>query len=521
MSLSPLETRTVPARFAAQMARDPEATFMVGQGMSWTYREAEAEVADLASAIAAWGIGKASRVAVLHDRKPRYVIILLALARLGAVAVALNTDTREQLLEYYLADSGAELLLVDSEHADPPVAGLIGDLELNIVRLANGDGWIDLLRDAGGGSGVEVGEEPRFLDPFVVVYTSGSTGRPKGVEITHAQAVTCGEIFVEHLDLGPDDRLYTCLPFFHINATNYTLCGALACGGSIAVGPKFSARRFWADVAELGSTQVNAMGSMLKILESRDTDPVEREHSVRSIFAAPLPSNVKVLADRWGVEFATTYAQTEWLPSSMTRPGEGYGLDGATGPILPYSEVLVVDEDDRTLPPGSVGEIALRAHDPFVAFSGYIGKPEVSLESFRNLRFHTGDRGEIDDRGWLYFRGRAKDVIRRRGENIAAPMVEGLMVGHEHVLEAAAVPVPSSLMEDDIFVYLTLGHGGEPSVEDLLDYARDVMPRYMVPLYIELVDELPRTATNKIAKSDLTDRATQAVKDGKVAPLWR
>lgn len=510
----PLAERTVLGCWRAARGLGEHRTFLVSHERTWSHTEAGEAVDKLAAALASRGIGPGDRVALLHATSPRYVLILLAVARLGAVTVALNAEARGAVLAYYVEDSAPQLVIVDPEHA-PILSEAVDVSALAVLELEPGTAVPEPVGPSAAPSPVE----PSFKDPFVVLYTSGSTGKPKGVEITNAQAVSCGAIFAEHHDLTPDDRLYTCLPFFHINATNYTLCGALVCGGSVAIGPRFSARAFWRDVAALEATQLNVMGSMLKILEKREPEPVEREHKVRTVFTAPLPANTAALAERYGVDFVTTYAQTEWLPSSMTRPGEGYDRPGAAGPVLPYSEVQIVDEDDVALPPGQVGEIVLRAHEPHVTFSGYLGRPEESLEVFRNLRFHTGDRGELDENGWLYFRGRAKDVIRRRGENISAVMVEELVLGHSDVLDVAAVPVPSPLMEDDVFVYVVPRDGAELAAGTLHEFCRETMPRFMVPLYIDVVTDLPRTATNKVAKAELTERACEAVKCKRVQEL--
>jgi crotonobetaine/carnitine-CoA ligase len=289
--------------------------------------------------------------------------------------------------------------------------------------------------------------------------------------------------------------------------------GALAAGAALAVGPRFSARSFWGDVAATGATQVNAMGSMLRILALQEPHPGERAHSVRSVFVAPLPTDAAALAERFAVAFSTTYAQTEWLPSAMTAPGEGYGRAGVTGPLLDVGELRVVDGDDVGVPDGTIGEITLRAHEPGVTFPGYLGRAAESLEAFRNLRFHTGDLGEIRD-GWLYFHGRVDDVIRRRGENISPTVLEELLGDHAGIAEVAAVGVPSALMEEEVFAFVVARAGAALTLAELACFARDALPRSMVPRYLHVVDDLPRTATNKAARQALRKQAAALVADG-------
>lgn len=513
----PLKERTIPRMMARSQSQGLDRPFVVAHGEQYSHARAEEIVAQLAGSLAARGVGKGTRVAMLLDNSPRYVWLLLAMARIGGVAVALNAEAKGRILTYFLEDSKCELAIVDAAHEHTSAEAAADAGEPPTIVLSEQDDWVERV---GSGAPREADDDVAFSDPWVVLYTSGTTGMPKGVPVSHAHAVTCGAIFAEHMNLGPADRLYTCLPLFHINATAYTLCGALVSGASIAVGPRFSARRFWADLAALDATQVNAMGSMVKILEGRQPHEAEQAHGVRSMFVAPLPADPAQLARRFRLSFATVYAQTEWLPSSMSRPGDGYDRPGGAGLILPYSEVQIVDGNDEALRAGAVGEIALRPHDPFVTFQGYLGNPEASLEVFRNLRFHTGDLGEVGEDGWLYFRGRVRDTIRRRGENISALVIEEVLAGHENIAEVAAVPVPSTLMEDDVFVFVARREGAELAPDALERFARQVLPRYMVPLYAEFLDDFPRTTTNKVAKEVLKARARAAVAQGRAKPLY-
>jgi crotonobetaine/carnitine-CoA ligase len=500
----PLAERTVPGLFDRALAQAPDRPCLVSPRGVWSYRETDAIVDRLAGVLAAYGVGAASRVAVLHGTSERYPWLLLACARIGAVAVALNHEATHAALAYFVRHAAADLVVVEQSlrPAYDEAVAADGARRPRLLTLPESDDWLDAI----GPSAPYERADPRFDEPFVTLFTSGSSGMPKAVEVSHGQAVTTALIFVEELGLGADDRLYTCLPFFHVNATCYTLCGALAAGASAAIGPRFSARGFWHDVAALGATQLNAMGTMLKILEQRDPGPEEREHAVDAVFVAPLPADAAELGERWGVRFATTYGQTEWLPTAMTRPGEAYDRPRVAGRIMPTTEVLIVDEIGQALAPGEVGEITLRPVLPGTTFRGYVGRPEESLATFRDLRFHTGDLGAVDEDGWLFYWGRKKDVIRRRGENIAATMVEELVAAHPAVVDAAAVPVPDEISGDEVFVFAATDDA-TTTVDELHAFCERTMPRYMRPRYLRIVDALPRTATNKVAKPELLQRA--------------
>lgn len=512
----PLEERTVAHMFARARADDGDAVFIATAEASYTYAESAEIIARLAAGLSARGIGPGERIALMMDNSPDLVFLLIALAHVAAVALVLNTESKGQLLEFYLRDSQSTRAIVDERHSEA-FAGPAAAVGMRDIARRDPGSWLSEMTNVS--EACPERAEPSFSDVFVYIYTSGTTGPPKAVGVTHAQAITTGSIFSTILALTAADRLYTCLPLFHINAIAYTLCGALSTGASIALGPRFSARRFWSDVGASGATQLNAMGSMLHILRGQAPAPAEREHSVSKVFLAPLPPKTAEVAARYGIEFATTYAQTEWLPSSLSAPGEGYERAGGAGPILPYSEVRVVDEQDRVLE-GGRGEIVLRAHEPYVTFGGYLGRPEESLHAFRNLRFHTGDLGEIGADGWLYFRGRVKDVIRRRGENISCAMVEEILTSHPDIAEAVAVPVPATISEEEVFVYVSLRENAEMSPDGFLSFAREAMPRYMVPLYVDFRRNLPTTATNKVARQTLKHEAAQQVQSGASRALY-
>jgi carnitine-CoA ligase len=513
MLSTPLADRTVSGAFRRQVETTPGAVFLVTPEREFTYRESAAEVGRLVDGLAARGVGAGSRVALVLPNSANHVWTLLALVQLGAVAVALNAEARGDLLTYFLSDSACELVMVDESCRSEVL--LSAPESCTVIDVpATGAIFAD------GGVRSDPVPAPEFRDVFVVLYTSGSTGMPKAVPVTHAQAMTCGEAFAHHLRITDADRLYTCLPLFHINGLAYTLCGALARGASIALGPRFSAGRFWEDVRRLGGTQINAMGSMLRILELQTPHPGELAHGARSMFLTPIPSNAHELARRFGVEFATTYAQSEWVPSAMSHPGEGYDRPkGAAGRLLPLTEVRIVDDRDIEVPLGAIGEITLRAVEPHTTFPGYLGQAEASLLAFRNLWFHTGDLGSVDADGWLYFHGRIKDVIRRRGENISASVVEEGIATHPKVSEVAAVPVPSELGEDEVFVYVVPRAGEHVTPREIYAHALEKLPRFMAPRFAGVLDDFPRTAANKIAKADLRKRAERDVEKGLVELL--
>ena len=312
------------------------------------------------------------------------------------------------------------------------------------------------------------------------------------------------------MQLEPEDRLYACLPLFHGNALNYSTLTALWARSTIALEERFSARRFWSDIHRYGATQFNAMMIITSILEKLPITPEEQDNPVRIAALVPPPSNRRQLEERWGLQIISQYALSEACPVAVLGPGEAYEKPRTSGRINDEMvEVRIVDEHDCDLPRGTPGEIVIRTRQPWTMFSGYFGKPEATLAAWRNLWFHTGDRALIDSEGYLVFVDRVKDAIRRRGENISAYEIETILKGHDAVVEAAAVPVPSDLGEDEVAVYVVRA-GTELDEVALVNFAVEKMAYYMVPRYVQFVDDLPKTPSQKIAKHVLRDQARES-----------
>jgi len=242
---------------------------------------------------------------------------------------------------------------------------------------------------------------------------------------------------------------------------------------------------------------------MVNMLWNLPEDPADHELPLRFMSAAPIPRGLhKALEERYGLKVLTSYGMTEALP--MTLYGmEDEAVEGACGRPHPGFEVVVLDHDDQPVAPGEVGQICCRPTSPHVMFDGYLGKPEVTVERWRNLWFHTGDLGRMDAEGNLTFVDRNKDVMRRRGENISSFELEQTLLRHSAVAEVAAVGVPSDLGEDDVKVVVALRPGAELPVADLMDFCVERLPYFAVPRYVEFLAELPKNASGKIVKTDL------------------
>ena len=341
-------------------------------------------------------------------------------------------------------------------------------------------------------------------DPFAVLYTSGTTGPSKGVICPHAQYYWWGHNSAALLEVQPDDVLCTTLPLFHINALN-TLAQALLTGAHMVLERRFSASGFWPAMAECGATVVYLLGAMVPILLAQPAGPAERAHRVRRGLGPGVPPDLMAtFTARTGVALVDGYGSTETNFVIGTTAAER--RPGTMGRIRPGFEAIVADEHDNPLPAEHAGELLLRAHEPFAFAAGYFGRPEQTVEAWRNLWFHTGDRVARDADGNFRFIDRLKDVIRRRGENISSHEVEQVLLSHPDIAAAAAFPVASDLAEDEVMAAVTLRPATALDPIALMRFCETRMPHFAIPRYVEVVADLPRTENGKIQKFKLRER---------------
>jgi crotonobetaine/carnitine-CoA ligase len=305
------------------------------------------------------------------------------------------------------------------------------------------------------------------------------------------------------------DVLYTCLPLFHTNALT-TFVQALVSGGTFVLGPRFSASRFWTAVRDTGADVTYLLGAMVSILMRCEPDVADRDHRVRVALAPATPPWLfDRFRERFGVQLVEGYGSTETnCTIAPARPEDARG--GYMGPVRPGFAASVVDEEDQPVPDGTAGELVLRHEEPYAFATGYYRMADQTVEAWRNLWFHTGDRVVREPDGWYRFIDRSKDAIRRRGENISSWEVEQVLVEHGAVQSAAAFPVPSELGEDEVMAAIVLEVGASLSPEELIEHCQPRLAYFAIPRYIEFVTELPLTENGKVRKHVLRERGVTA-----------
>ena len=509
----PLEERVLPKILHRAAEAQPDWPFILHGDQVLSYADTERLSTQLAHGLRRWGVEKGARVAIILDNSPRYILTLFAVAKLGALNVPINTAARAALLRYYLQDVDCTHVIVQDSYL-PVLREAWPGMRLPLALVRSDEhscgetlpSWEDLLADGEAFRERSLEVSLNAWDPWLILFTSGTTGPSKGSVCPNAHSLSIGRTQATRMALEPSDRLYTCLPLFHGNALNYSTLTALWARATVALETRFSARRFWPDIQRYRATQFNAMMIVTSILEKLPVTPEERDHAVRIAAIVPPPANRQQLEERWGLKIISQYALSEACPVAVLAPGEAYEKPRTSGRVAETIELRIVDENDVEVPRGTPGEIVIRTRQPWTMFSGYYGKPDATLAAFRNLWFHTGDRAYLDKDGYLFFVDRVKDAIRRRGENISAFEIETILMGHDAILEAAAVPVPSELGEDDVAVFIVKS-APELTERAVIDYAVGKMAYFMVPRYVKFVDALPKTPSQKISKPALREQA--------------
>lgn len=488
----------------------PEKVFLLFKEQRVTYGELNQTVNRLANSFLKMGVQKGDNVCIMLPNCPEFLYTWFALAKIGAVEVPVNTAYKGEFLSHIINNSESKMLVVDEQFLDRIkfVENDLLTLQKVVVRTQEKEpsiqlrfpvkSYAELFLASSSNPGVEV----HYTDLMAIIYTSGTTGPSKGVMCQHNYFIRNAEDNWEARQGREDDVFYTCLPLFHTNAQMLTTLPVLIGGVTLALGEKFSASTFWDEIRKYGATQFNYIGAMLEILWKQPESPSERNHKVRLCFGAPTPIHMfEQVKERWGINFFEGFGLTEsgiiaYQPLNAFRPG-------SFGKAIPYYEVKIVDDNDEEVPPGVIGEIISRPLRPFTMMAGYYKMPEKTLEAFRNLWFHTGDYGKRDEDGYLYFIDRKKDAIRRRGENISSFEVERTVNAHPKVAESAAIAIPSELGEDEVKVCVVLKKGEKLTPEELISWCEERMPYFIIPRFVEFMESLPKTPTERVEKHKL------------------
>jgi crotonobetaine/carnitine-CoA ligase len=534
------EQSTIPQLFARRLETDPDGEYLDMGGVKLTARGVMETAARFGGALHALGTQQHDRVATLLENSPVALLAWAGTVCAGRISVPVNTAYKGEYLSHQLTDSGARVLVVaasllprvaaiaeqtpnlehvivvdDADDEDQPEGKGVATAETSMVGRATVHRWDEIL--AGDLSAPSVDIDPADLGTFI--YTGGTTGLSKGCMLSHNYHEALARQIGICWRRTADDVVWTPLPMYHFNALTTVVVGTLLFGGRGAIYRRFSVSQFWPEMNRAGATITSTLGTMAYLL-AHDVDRPEMPKSgapeanttLRLLGAAPLPVEVdQVIRSRFGVTtFSGAYGVTEASLVSWQPPGTENRPNAAGVVNDEYFDVRIFDDDDGEVAPGTAGEIVLRPKRPQVMFEGYWGRPDETVRTTRNLWYHTGDIGKIDEDRYLYFVDRKADYLRRRGENIASFEVERILMSHGALADVAVHAVPSPMTEDDLKITATRKEGATVTEEELFRWCIDQLPYFALPRYIEFRAALPRSPVGRVLKRELRDEGVTA-----------
>lgn len=523
-----------------------------------TYGEVMREVESLSGNLARLGVAPGDRVSVFLRNPMASTLWMFAIWRAGGVFCPINYAYTSRLLSYQVNDTAPVLLVTERG-----LAGAVSEVADALVV----EGLRVTVRDAPDGAHDAVPSDERtplaarleeipygeltreaaapthevaWDDPASIFYTSGTTGPPKGV--LHLHRWNNQYLYSVRLVADETDVIYSDMPMYHVGGAIYNVGRAVWVGAAVSLWDRFSASTFWDRIRTTGATQATLLDVTVPWLLNAPPREDDRDHTLDKVHLQPLSSRLQELTSRFGINWVTAgFGQSEAGmplfglidaladdPSPPQREGCGLSADavralaaergvpvrtaatveqGFMGDITPFAEATVLDDRDHPCPLGQVGHLAVRPRLPGIFVQEYVGKPEATLAAFRNLWFHTGDAAFVDENGTFRFVDRLGSRMRVRGENLSSFEVEDHVTRHDGVQVCAAFPVPSDEgEEDDIVVCCVPTTPGELEEDDIRAWCQEHLPRYMRPRHVRIVDELPRTPTNKVEKYKLKEQ---------------
>ena len=488
-------------------------------GETFTYRRID-ELSDrLARSLISLGVVPGHTLTTMLDNNVDAVVVWLAINKVGAVSVPVNTALRGEFLRHQLSDADSEIFICESDYLDRVVAVLDRLPRLNRLMyrgalatppaVVHPDVAVESLDRWRVGNSTAIERLPDPSDLACLIYTSGTTGPSKGCMISHNYMCNLARQQLRAAPAGPGDVVWTPLPFFHMNALCTGLISTMMAGATLSLSPRFSVSNFWPEVERTGATVISILGSMGNLLaQAADNDAMRRCFGqVHTVRGNPFSLETK---ETWRTRFGARqigsngYGLTEAAVVTSLAAGEPVN-PGSSGRRIPDFDVRIFDDQDHEVAAGVSGEIVVRPLRPDIMFQGYWRRPEETLKIMRDLWLHTGDIGKFDEDGFFYFVDRKKDYLRRRGENISSFELEATFHSHPDIEEAAIHAVPSPVGEDDVKLTAVLRSNAMVTPESVCAWAIDQVPYYAVPRYVEFRLFLPKNPQGRVLKYQLRD----------------
>ncbi len=489
-------------RYAAQ---HPDKEFIrFEDGQRWTWAQAREIGLRTAAALQARGVTPGDTVLAWLPNNASIVRIWLGANYAGAIFVPINQSYRGRLLEHVLNTSRAKVMICHPQLAERLIDINLTHLTHVIVEGQTADNVRLAVKVEPDSVLDQPGEpdrayEPQLWDIQAIIFTSGTTGPSKAVQVTYLHLFATAQATYGYIN-GSDTMMIN-LPMYHVGGTA-SFMSAVSVGASISLYDGFNTREFWNQVRASNASVVSGLiGAMTVFLSKNEPKPDDADNPLRMVTLMPINADTVALGKRYGFSHLSGFNMTELSGPLITNINET--VDRSLGKPRVGVQCRIVDDHDMEVPVGTIGEFICRSDRMWDQFTGYYGNPEATAQALRNGWFHSGDLMYRDGDNNYFFVDRKKDSIRRRGENISSLEVEMEIASFPAVREVAAYAVASPAGEDEVMIAVAPKPGDTIDPVALIKYLTPRMAHFMVPRYVRIEAELPKTPTNKIQKSDL------------------
>ena len=510
------------------------------KGNKYTYGQSNIIANKIANSLINIGLRKYETIGIYMTNKPETIFTLFAVGKAGVVEVPINSNLRVPEITHMVNNAQISTIVVDSNkdflHTLSKVAEatsvlkkviVLGDMSIVPQMNAEVFSFAEMIKN-GADSNPQI--QVSASDNYVIFFTSGTTGLPKGAPISNKTFILAAKSVSAVPVITKDSRNYTCLPLFHANAQLYSMTTMRLLGATLILSDRFSTKKFWKEITENGATYFNSIGGMMQILDAAFKPEDVPDHTAKAVFVGGTPADLwERFEKKFRVSVFEGYSMSE-VPVLFGNfhPDKNKRKTGSFGkPIFPDLDrkTRVVDDENKELRVGT-GELVQMGGTDFCTKS-YLNAPEADKEVFDSEGwFHSGDLVRKDEDGYHYFVDRKKFMIRVAGENVSAFEVEDVVNAYPAIAQSAVVPVPDALREEEIKAFVKLKEGVEKiDYTDFIKFCATRLAHFKVPRYVEIVDDFPKTATERIKKVEMKNNEKQRKDHGwdrnKEIPDWK
>lgn len=521
LALDDIADRNIGRILYLQSLQIPESPCYLVDDKTYSFAEVNRIVNRYANGLTQLGVKKGDRVVIFMRSCVEFIFMAFAANKIGAIWVPINGDYKGTWLADAISESKGKVLLTDTDKYPRLQEVLNADAYCHLIvksiagaaipQHATALSSFDVLSDA---------EPPavdiHYGDTSSILWTSGTTGKSKGVLQPHNVWINTAESPKDYFEVRPGDVVYNCLPLYNTGAWIVNIFRALIVGIPVALDENFSASDFWNRIKFYKATETTTLGAMHMFLWNAPETANDAANSLRQANIIPLPAHLtKPFMKRFGIErIQKGYGQSEAaLIMRCSEDGVKEWKPNCLGSMAPGVEVSIRDDEGNECPAGVAGEFCLKPKKPYVIFNGYFENPEATAKSYHHhgeqgAWYRTGDLGIRDADGDFFFVDRKSDFIRDKGRNISSLQVEAQVMQHPAVAAVACFGIPSEYIENEaeVKIDVVLKPGASVTAEELARFVNDKAPYFFVPRYIEFVDSLPYTPTNKVQKYKLREK---------------